>query len=331
MTNYISKNDQLFFDTLEKASAGDLRSQTDVRIAIQAFLAEPKAVKQKKIQGFGVSTDLAELTKDAFNVTIQQDNFDLGWEQAFRQVVLGEKQDSWEIYDVGNSLTFMKVEEGQRIEVAGITGTKATAYVDYYGGALGWTDKMIRFRKVSSMIDMALIFRNKFWSNKANNHYALLSASALLNVTAYQAGTGQLQRDIATINLAMATLGDRCKDKGYGDTATAPIVMYASPYDEARIEAAFNATTNAMAMMGIVGTQIASRRVTRIYTFNANVSRGLPIIVLPGNKIQKADALPPTTFTAPKDILTLNEMQSVWAIYGGIIGDTDQTQTITLA
>ena len=37
-----------------------------------------------------------------------------------------------------------------------------------------------------------------------------------------------------------------------------------------------------------------------------------------------------TTYTEPKDILTLNEMQSVWAIYGAAIGDTDQFETVTL-
>ncbi len=340
MNGIISKNDALFFDTLEKAYGDPLRgikgdpvSGVQVKAAIAAFLMQPKAAMTKKIQASGVSTDLAQLTKDAFNVTIQTDNFDMGYERAFRQITLGRGQDSWEIYDVANSLTFQKVEEGQRIEVAGITGTKTSASVDYYGGALGWTDKMIRFRKVSTMIDIAQTFRNKYWSNKADNHYALLAAAAT-GVTAYAgvAADGQLQRDIQTINRAIFTIGDRLKDKGYGDTASANYLLYYNPFDKARILAALNATTGMMQAISSAGRtgQVVHYNITAIPTFNSNVVAGSPIACLPGQKTQKADALAPTTFTQAKDPLTLNELQSVWAIYGAIVGDTEQVQTVTL-
>lgn len=333
----IAKKDNLFFDTLFKAYNGDVVAGQQVNIALQAFLMKPKTVLQKKIQaqaGVGVSTDFEILTKDAFNVTVEEDNFDLGWEPAFRTVTLGRGQDAWEIYNVENGLTFRKVEEGQRIRVEGLYGDKITAYVDYYGGALGWTDKMIRFRKVPAMIDMAMIFRNKFWKNKADNHYALLAAAAAVagQTTAYQgaAADGRLRRDIRTINLGIFTLTNRLKDKGYGDMANAPVLLYANPYDEDRIEAAFRALTSALAGTNNIGDQVTRRRVKRIYTYNSNIVSGAPILVLPKQKIQKADAMQPTTYTMPKDPLTLNELQAVWAIYGAIVGDTEQCQTITL-
>ena len=181
----IAKNDIDFFDKVHDGYVKhDGVAKSKALVAFQAFMQKPKK-QVTKIQASGVSTDFAILTKDAFNVTLATDNFDMGWERAFRQVTLGRGQDSWEIYDVANGITFSKVEEGQRIALDKLSGTKTTGYVDYYGGALGWTDKMIRFRRIPAMVDKALAFRNKFWTNKADNHYTLIAAAAAGNVTAY--------------------------------------------------------------------------------------------------------------------------------------------------
>jgi hypothetical protein len=339
---YIAKNDIALLNAIRdnyiKMSEGDKVDNMKLhktKLALQAFLYKPQTLMKKKIQAVGVSTDFPIITKESFNVTIESDNFDMGWERAFRQVPLGKNQDSWEIYNVANSLVFYQVEEGQRIEVAGISGSKATGVVDYYGGALGWTDKMIRFRKVPAMVQMAETFRNKFWVNKGNNHYALLAAASALNVTPYQgvAAAGRTRRDVLTFNLGAFTLTNRLKDKGYGDMANAPLLMFANPYDEDRIEAAFRAVTNSMVTVlgqNETAEQITARRITRIYTYNSNIVAGSPILILPGQKIQKADALAPTVYNQEQDILTLNKVQAVWAIYGAIVADTDQCQQLTL-
>jgi len=343
-TSYIAKSDDLLFETIEKGlDKGDRVALGQVRVALQAFLMRPKVEVRKRIQGLaaiklqaitGVSTDFAKLVSDAFNVTIGADNFDLGYQRAFRDVPLGTRQDTWDIYDVQNGLTFRLVPEGDRIQVDSLSGSLVTAHVDYYGGALGWTDKMIRYRKVAAMVDMAQIFRNKFWSNKADNHYMLLATAAATagQTTTYQgaAADGQLRRDILTINEAAFQLADRCKDKGYGDTASLPLVLYANPKDKGRILAAFAATTGQMT--NVAGGAVAIHwNITPIFTFNANIVADHPIIVLPGAKIQAAEDMPPTTFTAPKDPLTLNEVQSVWSIYGAVVADTDQCQRMNLS
>jgi hypothetical protein len=329
------KNANLWMDALIKVQEkNDPVAANQVSKALQAFIQKPKTIQKKilkNIQAVSVSTDFAQLTKDAFNVIIEEDNFDMGWERAFRTVTLGKGQDSWQIYNVENGLTFRKKDEGDRVEVEGISGTLVTAYVDYYAGALGWTDKMIRFRKVPAMVDQAAIFRNKFWSQKANVHYLLLAAAAALNVTVYQgvAADGQLQRDIQTINEGLFVLANRNRNKGYGDTANARYLMYANPRDKDRINAAKRATTAMTAAAGRTG-DIIEWNFDVIYTFDSNIVSGSPILILPGFRNQRADAMQPTTFTGPVDILTLNRVQSVWAIYGAIVADSDQAQTITL-
>ena len=293
---YLAKSDQLFFDTLVKGiEEGNGLHMLQVRAALQAFLMKPKHEISKKIQALrsvaiqavGVSTDFAKLVSDAFNVTIGAQNFDLGYQQAFRDVPLGQNQDTWDIYDVQNGLSFRLIPEGGRIQVDELSGTVVTAHVDYYGGAIGWTDKMIRYRKVAAMVDMALIFRNRFWSNKADNHYLLLATAAAGNLTAYQgvAGDGQLRRDIATINRAAYDLANRCKDKGYGDTAAAQLILYYNPLDRGRINAAFQASVAVLAAALGPGHSV-QWNITPIATFNANVVYGSPILVLPGQKIQ---------------------------------------------
>lgn len=315
----------------------DMKEGLKVRTALQAYLNEPVLRMKQKIQAEAVSTDFPVTIADSFNVTVQDSTFDMGWEQAFKLVPLGKNQDFWEIVTVSNALTFRVVEEGQRIEVAELTGERQLAYVDYYGGALGWTDKMIRYRKVAAMLNMMEIFRNNFWFTKAQAHYAILAAAAAANLTAWQgaAGLGQLRRDILTFNVAIAALANRNLNKGFGDIASAPILCYANPADEPRIEAVFAIKTNSMGNVITANSSAneitRTRPVKRIYTYDNNIVAGTPIIVLPGRQIQRADDMPPTTFRAPgKDPLTLSYWEAVWAIFGAVVGDTDQCGSLTL-
>jgi hypothetical protein len=331
-----------FFDALEASIRHkDEKAAKQVMGALQAFVAAPhsehkKIQALKKIQASGVSTDFTQLTEKAFTLTVESDNFDLGWQTAFREVPLAEGRLSWQIYNVANGLTFNKIEEGDKIEVQGLSGSLVTANADYYGGAIGWTDKMIRAREIPAMVDLAETFRNKFWANKADNFYALLAAVITANpanVVAYQgaAADGRLQRDILTINQCAFQIGNENKDKGFGDMANAPMVIYANPADNERIEAAFRAITNSLATAGRGGDEVTARRISRIYTYNSNITAGLPLMVLPGQKMQRAEVMAPTTYGPELDILSLNQVQSVWSIYGGVVADSDQVYQFTLA
>lgn len=342
--NIICKNDREFVTLLQKATGylsgqetvePDKQSQIRVKKLLQAFYNEPEIIRNKKLQAVATSGDFPQVLADAFNVIIQNQNFDLKWQQAFQLVTLGENQDFWEIEDVANSITFRKMEEGQRLETSGMSAERTLAYVDYYGGALGWTDKMIRFRKIPNIINRAILFRNKQNVAKANIHYALLVAAvAAAQITAYQgaAALGQLQRDILTINAATVALVNRNLNKGYyADMASAPILIYANYADEPRIEAVFRARTADFAAAGLQGAEVfRSRPFQRLYTANSNITAGSPLFVLPGGKLQRAQAMAPTTYRAPQDILTLNYVESVWEIYGAIVADSEQVQQATL-
>ena len=112
--------------------------------------------------------------------------------------------------------------------------------------------------------------------------------------------------------------------------ANAPLVVYANPADRARLNAAKVAQTNqTLGVPQTTGVKL-DWPIDFVFTYNANIDAGSPIMVLPGRKIQRVDDMAPTTYTAPQDILTLNYVQSVWAIYGAAIADTDQVAQFTL-
>jgi hypothetical protein len=179
---------------------------------------------------------------------------------------------------------------------------------------------------------MAMLFRNAFWSNKADNHYVLIAAAGGVNTTAYQgaAAEGQLRRDVQTINAGAYALANRNKDKGYGDTANTPIIAYVHLQDKPRFEAALAVTANGLNPALGIGARV-QYSIRPFYTLNSNIKQGSPILGLPGHKSQKADALAPTTYTpGGADPLTLNQYQAVWAIYAAAVGDTDQYETVSL-
>jgi hypothetical protein len=328
------RKDRMLFDDLNKML--DDRNYASKKVdgvkkTLQAFLWAPKVRQREIIKAFSVSSDFERLTEAAFNVTIEEDNFDLGWQKAFRNVPLAKGSLGWEIYTVTNGIAFQKVEEGGRIEQNGMAGTKVRAECDYYGGAMGFTDRMIRDRQIPAMLDAAMMFRNKFWANKGDNHYALISAAAV-NQTTYQgvAADGQLRRDVQTLNRACYDLANRNKDKGYGNTAAATYVMYAHLLDRERIEAAKNVVTNSLNAVASIGETVGYK-IEVVYTLNQYITQGSPILCLPGQKAQSAEALAPTTYSpGGADPLTLNQYQAVWSIYGAVIADTDQFQEVEL-
>lgn len=336
------KGNNLFFQTLHDAAINnDKVKSKQCAIALQAFMNEP--YKQKKVltpvnekgkvQAFVVSSDLPFLTGESFNLTNAEQNFDLGYDEAFLNIPRIQGKRFWSYITTQNGLTFVKVPEGGRISVVGLSGDKVFFQTDKYGGAIGWTYEAIEGREIMQLISLANVFRNRHFENKANIGYALLQASAITNaVTAYDAVVdGQLRRDIRTINQAILTLTLRLLNKGYGDMANAGVVIYANRALEARINAAMRASTDAMSNVLGGAQAVTSRPIKIVYTYNTAIRADRPIVVLPKQGFQKMDYMLPTTFTDKQDILTLNIAQAVWSDYGFGVADTDQAQNFLLS
>jgi hypothetical protein len=318
--NMLTANDQLLPGAITKAlHEKDEKQLRFIKAAIQAFMEMPEKRFEKAIQAFGTQADLAQVAARAFSVFERNDNFDLFYERVFDPVTLGPGQNFWEIHNVTHGLVVRKVKEGERLDVQKISGTKITAYCEKYGGALGWTDEMIRSNQVPAMQTMARVFRNAYWKEKASVHYALLLAAIVRNTTAWQGAGVNLIRDIATLSTAAYYIANACKDK-YGDTANAQYVGFFHPNLKQRITAAIQTTLNTVSQTAAAGNQLLWN-IQPIYSWFIPANTG--IIVLPGNELQRAEALGMTSME-DNDILQLTYIQAIWAYYGAAIGDVDQ-------
>jgi len=299
---------------------------------IQAFLKYPETKKKAEIQAFTTKGDMPELFTRLPYINILAKNFDFGYEAAFSEATLdtinGERKLTWELVTGSDNIVFSEMAEGEAPIIASANAEKTLARCTRKSGALGWTDELIRDRSLNILIDRANLFRNKFFEDKANRHYAGLTAGATASdnaPVAWQSTTETvgvtLDRDRKTINYAAGVLANANKDKGYGDTANANFLLFLNPIAmKARGQLAF-ATGNTGV---IIPTQIVWN-VTPIYTLNSKMpsNNQYGLMVLPGNKIQRADAMQPTSFMK-NDVASMTYQEYVHAYYGYILADTDQ-------
>ncbi|HDL00810.1 MAG TPA: hypothetical protein ENH23_01075 [candidate division Zixibacteria bacterium] len=301
---------------------------------IQAFFQGVGSVdkndKNKIIQAFSGSSDLPTLTKDVFNVTMAVNVFDSLWQNSFKGVPLMKGQLSWEIADVNTGFSFKLIPEGGKVEFYGISGSKTTVSIEKYGMGIGITWETIEGKKLYQFVDTMNATKaalNGLW---ADTHYGLLVAGAMTAV-AWQGAVGDpiLDRDIATLNKGYETIGAVCKNKGYGDMANAPMLIYAPPGLTARINHALRATSQDVArgrapsVAGGVGGKTVDFPIKPYYTWNSALTANKGYMVVPGNKIQNSLYMQELAL-AEKDITTLSELKTYWTAFGAVVADTDQ-------
>jgi hypothetical protein len=307
---------------------------------VQSFMQSVAVLDENKkiIQAFSGSSDLPQLTMDVFNVTQAVPNFDTLWQAAFKGIPLRKGQLSWEIADVVTGFAFELIPEGGKVKFYGISGSKTDAKIQKYGMGIGITWEMIEGRKLYQFVDQMEGVRAKLNNLWADTHYGLLATAALGQAVAWQgvATDPIVERDIATINKGYETIGSACKDKGYGDTANSPMVVYASPLLKARIMQAFRATSadiitgrQAGAASSKAG-QVIEYAVTPKFTWNANIPSNKAVMVLPGNKVQNSVYLQELGLSE-RDIETLSELRTYWTAFGAIIADSQQTSELAFA
>ena len=306
--------------------------------SIQCFM-QAVAVKDDKkiIQAFAGSSALPVLTMDVFNVVQAIPEFDTWWQQSFRGVQLKKGQLSWEIADVAVGLTFELIPEGGKAKIYGVSGESTDAKINKYGAGIGVTWEITEGRKLYKFIQLMEQVRARLNNLWANTHYGLLATAAALTAVVWQGVVTDpiIERDIATINLGYETIGAAVKDKGYGDVANVPMIMYAQPALKSRIMQALRATSSdiivgrqAGAATSVAG-KIVEYNVIPYFSYNSNITANKVIMVLPGWKLQNAMYLRELGLSE-KDIETLSEIRTYWTAFGAIVADTDQTVELSL-
>ena len=258
--------------------------------SIQAFMHKTGVMNENKIiQAFSGSSALPVMTKDIFNVTQETPNFDLLWENSFKGIQLRKGELSWEIADVAESMVFELVPEGGKCKFFNVSGSKQIVDIQKYASGLGLTWETIEGRKLYKFIDQMTMARNKLYKLWADIHYGLLATAAAMNTVAWQGVTADptVERDIATINKGYTTIGVATKDSGYGDTANAPMLIYASPLLRPRFGQAFRATSSDIVRGRVAGAssskagQVLEYNVTPYYSYNSAITANKALMILP--------------------------------------------------
>jgi len=312
-----------------KSPLDPAQQQTFVRKAIQAFMhgvADLADGGLVSIQAFSGSSDLPTLTKDVFDVTSKVDNFDIAWQEAFKSIQLRKGQLSWEIADVENAVVFKQIPEGGKVEFGRVSGDKVTAEVKKYGAGLAFTWEMIEGNKLYAFVDLMNTTRAKLYKTWADVHYGLINTAAVAHGVPWQGTSGdkQVDRDIMTLNAAAYAIANACKDKGYGDTANMPMLLFVSPKYRSRINAAFKAST-----INERGVTIEWPIEVR-YTFNGNITADKADLVLPGHKAQNAVYLRELGLKR-QDNDSLSELQTYWTAFGGAFADSEQASQLSFS
>lgn len=303
--------------------------------ALTILIAENmEGVRQLAIQNASVSSDFQSFGGDPLQITTEEDYFDRGYEMVFRMRDVVPNTLYFILYTVQTSIDWKKMNEGERLDQQGFQGAGEKVFAEYHGAAIGWTDKLMRTSTAADLLDGIRALIVGYWVEKADIYYSLIFAAATATgFTALQgvAGDSYVQRVVNTINEVSNDLGENNKDKGFGDTASLPRVMYCHPRNQKDIEAAFRVTTNAAISGAQSGQQVEGPLIRRHYSYNQYILENQFIMCLPGLKAQMTDVLNPMVMSENKDIYTLNEGKAAWAIHGGAIGDAEQFQGGLLA
>lgn len=295
-----------------------------VRGAIQAFMHNTGMGKDRKgaIQAFSGAADLPKLTENSFSTTQEADQPDLGWQRAFKTVTLGDTDLAWEIPTVDKSITFELIPEGAKVKIQSLKGDTVTIKIQKYGAGLGVTWEMVRGRKLYQFAQKLELARSAMYELWANIHYGILQTAGATNTLVYQAGTTQIEKDIATINAAALKIATDNKDKQYGDLANARMLMYAPLAMRPRMISALGATA-AQLNPSKAAPQVVSQPIEPIFTLNSKLLATKFLLVLPGRSIQNGIVLQEASFSR-QEIESLSEVRTYWTAFGAGIGNAKQ-------
>ncbi len=297
--------------------------------AVEYYLRKPALIAKKlrgKAQEFTVPSDFPQSAVDAIAKFHQVDAPDLGWEQVFEVIDFTQtKKNGFEILDVGTGLSFRAIKPGEKAEVYKISGEVTPVNFDLFGGALGWSKLWFDDQEYWKLEDAAKEFRAKWYAQKAQAHYDLISASRPDSDVSWQGGVNDSKavRDAETINCACAEILNDLSGLGYEVSPGASLVIVAPVQLWARLRNALNITLSDTASSQInfnVSLAVTTRLKNQALSGADNSHY---FVCLPGRKIKSGLRMDLTILSEP-DILAYAETVAGWGRYGAAIGEAEQ-------
>ena len=285
-----------------------------------------------QVQAFTQTADIPNV-KELFESFVAFENYDFGYEPAFRTRTFEDTSDRFSIVNITSAFTFDELPEPGSLTIKKFTGTSIDVIAKYYGDAVGWDFRLLENRKFGEMVEVAREFVNAWYAKKVNLYYRLLTDSSYDtvngNASIAWAGAGtdpQIVRDRMTLSAMKNAIGSATQDLGLvPNVATAKYIVYGQPTHEGRILAALNSMYGVANGIG----SIVTGDVTYVPTYNlsrtgASVGANDIIMVMAQGKIQKGDKILPQTYTT-EDYLSFSTVQSVRAAVAGVVAEPKQT------
>ena len=247
----------------------------------------------------------------------------------------GTKRNGFKIRDVTSGLTFRKVPVGDTLDVYGMSGTEVEITFDRYGGALGWDKTWFDDEEYWTIDDTAQEFRAKWFKDVAETYYALIEAVAGIDVTwqaapdAIASATAgyQVQRDVATMNLAVFEILDALKTAGMGVSPNETFLLLAPTALKLRVDRALSSKYS-LQNTGMGLTEVAYN-IKPIYSQLLSAT-DYYWVCLPKRKLKGGNRMNLTVLT-DMDILAYTEVTAAWGRYGAGIGENDQLRKCATA
>jgi hypothetical protein len=319
-----------------KVELNSSRGQRQFLEAVEHFLRKPERLARRiraKAQEFTVASDFPQNAVDAIAKFHQIDEPDLGWEQVFEVIDFTQSnKNGFEILDVGSGLSFRAIKPGEKAEVYKVSGEVIQVSFDLYGGALGWSKVWFDDQEYWKIEDTAREFRAKWYANKAQAHYDLLSASRPDNDVSWQGSANDTKavRDAETINYACAEILSDLSGLGYEVSPSAGFVIVAPVQLWARLRNALNisAQNNSESQINFNVSLAVTTRLKNQGLTQADTTHYL--VCLPGRKLKSGLRMDLTILSEP-DILAYAETVAGWGRYGAAVGEVKQLRRCAIS
>ena len=304
--------------------------------AVQYFIDRPRSATEEiraRIAEFTTPGDFPTDAVEAIARFHQVDDPDTGWMEVFDVIdFTGTRKNSFDLIDVSSGLTFRAVKPGEKAEVYKVSGEKVTVDFDLFGGALGWSRLWFDDEEYWKIEDVAKEFRARWYANKAQAHYDLISAARADSDVSWQGGVDddKAVRDAETVNYACASILSEMQGLGFDVNANSTFVVVSPVQLLARLRNALRITLLGSVSSGVTGEQsevnfnvrlVVTTRLKNQALEQAEISQYF--VGLPGRKIKSGNRMD-LTILSEQDILAYAETVAGWGRYGAVVGESNQ-------
>ena len=179
--------------------------------AISHFLRQPEALTRRLfdagVRELTVPGDFPAEVRDLFALFHDRYSIDTTWQGFFDMRNYAQSRHAgFTLRNVSSGLTFTVKKVGQKAKIYKVSGAETYHSFLHYSGALEYDQDWFEDQNWWEVSKQTVEFGTAFYRARADYAYGLITALIGAYNTAWQAGTTELDRDIATINTACVAI-----------------------------------------------------------------------------------------------------------------------------